>query len=51
MKILNAVIPAQAEIQTKNISLAQQGQTPRHVELNRWIPACAGMTEGWRSAL
>ncbi len=48
MNISNAVIPAQAGIQTKYSSLAQQGQNSRHVELNRWIPACAGMTEDWR---
>ncbi|MDD5056748.1 MAG: hypothetical protein PHQ60_02670 [Sideroxydans sp.] len=35
MQFLNAVIPAQAGIQTKNKSLAQQGQNPRHVELIR----------------
>ncbi|MDD5056477.1 MAG: hypothetical protein PHQ60_01305 [Sideroxydans sp.] len=28
----------------KNIPLRSKAKTQRHVEQNRWIPACAGMT-------
>jgi hypothetical protein len=28
----------------KRISLRSKDRTQRHVEQNRWIPACAGMT-------
>ena len=40
-----SVIPAKAGIQSKEKPLHSKDTPQRHIELNHWIPAFAGMTE------